>query len=66
MAENNLPENGAQVTAYTLPSIEYDRLAREVRGTLTKRWVAVFGYWQCDVDGVEVDHRTVRSVGGES
>lgn len=60
--DKTLPPDGTIVTAWTPPSIEHNRPARKVRGILTKRYVAVFNYWQCHVDGVQVDENTVRPV----
>lgn len=60
--DKELPPDGTIVTAWTVASIEHNRPARKVRGKLTKRYVATLDYWQCDVDGVGVDHTTVRPV----
>lgn len=53
----DLPEDGTKVKAMTYDSIEYDREAKEVTGTLTTR-PSPFGT-QCFVDGVQVNSDTV-------
>lgn len=53
-----LPDDGNEVTATTYESIEYDREAREITGTLSTG-PSPFGT-KCWVDGVAVDPDTVR------
>ena len=60
MADIKLPDDGSAVHAKTYPSLEYDLPARPVKGKLTTRFVPVFAYEQCWVDGVQVDPATVE------
>lgn len=60
MGENQLPEEGADVTAMTYASDEYDRPAREVRGKLERRKVESLNYIQCWIDGVQVDPASIK------
>lgn len=60
---SDMPDDGALVVAMTYPSIEYDRYAERVSGTLSTRPSPFGGPPQCYVDGEQVDPRTVRAAG---
>lgn len=56
------PPDGTAVTALTYESHEYDRAAERVSGPIRSRWVDALKYWQCWVNGVQVDPASVREV----
>ena len=58
---NQLPEEGAQVSAITYASLEYNRTSREVSGKLTFHKSPFGGLPQCFVDGLQVDPTTVKA-----
>jgi hypothetical protein len=61
-----LKMSGQNVTAMTPADPDRDLPPRRVTGVLSARRVEGMGYVQCDVDGLLVDERTVRPVGGEA